>query len=206
MSVELLPTKRIKPPLLREQKTEALLVFIRTLLDQLFTNIKTEDEFHIKIGTKEDTKVIYDALMMLHKELQSCVVDATYLKVVLQKKDTSAKFKILHRTEEPLITYYNSLTKVIENQLSVGKRWLPEVIIISMLSQWVLEEQKSTYLYSFLNKIDYIGLIEQFDYIKLSQDSDKKELIMQMYKLSTLLIEKLKQSTHKSKKKKRKKK
>ena len=85
----------------------------------------------------------------------------------------------------------------MESKLSIGQRWLPEVIIISTLSQWVLEEEKSSILYPFLNKVDYIDLIDRFDKIKNEQKSDKKELIMNMYKLSAQLIEHLNESSYK---------
>jgi len=48
---------RIKPKLLREQKTEALLVFIRTTLEQSFEKIEKE-EFYLEIGTPENTQYI----------------------------------------------------------------------------------------------------------------------------------------------------
>jgi hypothetical protein len=56
---------RIKPKLLREQKTEALLVFIRTTLEQTFSEIKEKDSY-TQIGSDEDTKYIYDILETLN--------------------------------------------------------------------------------------------------------------------------------------------
>ena len=44
MSINQNPTNRIKPTRLREQKTEALLVFIRTILEQYFKDIYKKEE------------------------------------------------------------------------------------------------------------------------------------------------------------------
>ena len=60
-----------------------------------------------------------------------------------------------------------------------------------------MEEEKSITLYPFLKEIDYIDLIDRFDKIKNEQKSDKKELIMNMYKVSAQLIEHLKESSYK---------
>jgi len=189
---------RIKPILLREQKTEALLVFIRTLLEQLFVKIQKQNSVNLQAKNVEDTKVIYTNLKNIKEELENCVVPVEYLKsLIVNKHNTNKAFRILFDKEEPLIVYYNSLLKVMESKLSIGERWLPEVIIISTLSQWLLEEEKSSTLYPFLNQIDYIDLIDRFDKIKNEQQTDKKELIMNMYKLSAELIEHLKESSYK---------
>jgi len=51
-------TDRIKPKLLREQKTEALLVFIRTTLEQYFKIMGDDKINYAEFGTQEDTKYI----------------------------------------------------------------------------------------------------------------------------------------------------
>ncbi len=189
---------RIKPILLREQKTEALLVFVRTLVEQLFIKIQKENSVNLQGKNIEDTKCIYTNLKNIKEELEKSVVPVTYLKsLIANKNNTNKAFRVLFDKEEPLIVYYNSLLKVMESKLSIGQRWLPEVIIISTLSQWVLEEEKSSILYPFLNEVDYIDLIDRFDKIKNEQKSDKKELIMNMYKLSAQLIEHLNESSYK---------
>ena len=55
---------RIKPQILRDVKTEALLVFIRTTLEQFFLDIKEEKTNYI-LGSTEDN----DALALILNEL-----------------------------------------------------------------------------------------------------------------------------------------
>jgi len=197
MSLSSNPTNRIKPKLLREQKTEALLVFIRTTLEQYFKDIQNNKP-HFTLGNKEDTNYIYDILKKLNNQLQECVVNSSYLQSIISNVDKSAFFKSLAKKEEPLMTYYNDIVKSIASNLPSGTLWIPELMVIALLSQWILEEEKSVYLYPFLKDIDYIQAIEKFDNAKLDETKDKKEVVMNMYKLSTKLIDSLKNSTYKT--------
>ena len=129
--------------------------------------------------------------------------------VYLRAEQFYAKvLKILSKKEEPLMVYYDSLIKSIEVNLINGSSWIPELVVISLLSEWLIEEEKSVYLYPFLKEIDYLDLINRYDKTKIALDSNTKEIIMNMYRLSSSLIYKLKHTNYKSnsykKKKKRK--
>ena len=191
------PKNRIKPKLLREQKTEALLVFIRTTLEQTFNEIKEKGSY-TEIGSKEDTEYIYHILETLNNQLKECVVNSSYLQSVIANVDKSPFFKALAKKEEPLMTYYDAIVKSIASNLPSGTLWIPELMIIALLSQWIIEEEKSTYLYPFLKNIDYLKVMERFDNAKLDETKEKKDIVMNMYKLSTKLIDSLKSSTFKT--------
>ena len=187
---------RIKPKLLREVKTEALLVFIRTTLEQSFHQIDTQG-YQFLIGSDEESDYVYDILRKLLKQLQECVINSTYLRSVISNSDKNQFFKILAKKEEPLMQYYDSIIKGIEINLSNGTSWIPELVVISMLSEWIMEEEKSVYLYPFLANIDYSDLINKYDKSKVTLDEDKKEVIMNMYRISSDIISRLKKSTYK---------
>ncbi|MEA3498798.1 MAG: hypothetical protein U9R16_07060 [Campylobacterota bacterium] len=191
------PQNRIKPKLLREQKTEALLVFIRTTLEQTFNEIDKKGSY-TEIGSKEDTKYIYDILESLNNNLKECVVNSSYLQSIIANSDKSLFFKSLAKKEEPLMTYYDAIVKSISSNLSSGTLWIPELMIIALLSQWILEEEKSVYLYPFLKDIDYLQVMERFDKARLEENQDKKDIVFNMYKLSTKLIDSLKSSAYKT--------
>ncbi|MCK5111476.1 MAG: hypothetical protein KAQ94_08135 [Arcobacteraceae bacterium] len=185
---------RIKPNLLREQKTEALLVFIRTILEESFN----ENDI-LKICSNEDAKIIHNTLSKLLKELQKYVVNASYLQYVRMNTDKNKAFHILATKESPLIVYYNALSKGIVASISAESTWIPELVIIALLSEWILEEEKSIYLYPFLKDIDYTSLITIFDKaridvrkIDIQRYNFEKDVMMNMYKVSSNLIDKLK--------------
>lgn len=198
--------KRIKPKLLREQKTEALLVFIRTTLEQYFLELNNNDT-DITIGDEENTKYINDTLYKLLINLKEHIVNSTYLRSLILNSEKNKALKMILKKEEPLLIYYNSIVKSIENNLPHGTKWIPELMVIALLSEWILEEERSVYLYPFLKDIDYIDLLERYDLVRLSADDSRKEVIMSMYKLSTTLIKSLKNTNYKintSRKKKKK--
>ena len=189
-------TKRIKPKLLREQKTEALLVFIRTTLEQYFLELDN-NKINIIMGTKEDTQYINKILKRLLDSLQEHVVNSTYLRSLIINTDKNLQLKMILKKEEPLVIYYNSIVNSIENNLPNGSSWIPELMILALLSEWVLEEERSVHLYPFLKEIDYIDLLERYDLARLNTDPTKKKIIMDMYKLSTNLISSLKNTNYK---------
>ena len=201
MSIDFNCPNRIKPKLLREQKTEALLVFIRTTLEQYFELLEGEKQF-CEFGVKEDREYIHKELRKLLLDLKECVVDTSYLQSVISNSGRSKFLNMLAQKEKPLMVYYDALSKTIEKNLPNGTKWIPELMVICLLTQWVLEEEKSTYLYPFLNDLDYMDLMERFDRAKLKETEEKKEIVMGMYRLSTVLIDSLKKATFKKHKKK----
>jgi len=191
---------RIKPTQLREQKTEALLVFIRTTLEQYFKDLDNK-KIHFHMGTVEDNKIVDETLRTLLLNLQETVVNSTYLRGITTTATKSQTMMMLAKKEEPLMVYYDAIIKQIEVSLSQGANWVPEQLVICLLSQWVLEEEKSTILYPFLNDIDYTALLSRYDKVmiqaKKDEDWNKTLAIKTMYKVGDELISKLKNTTYK---------
>ena len=187
---------RIKPLLLRDIKTEALLVFIRTTLEDYFRQIENES-YYFGLGSKEDNQFVYNELKKLLEKLQDTVINSSYLRCLIENAPKHPSLKVLAKKEEPLMVYYDSLVKTIERLLKDGNLWIPELIVIALLSEWIIEEEKSTYFYPFLNDINYLDLLSRYDNAKIGLDKDKKEIMLNMYKISSTLIEKLKNTKYK---------
>lgn len=198
---------RVKPKILRDIKTEALLVFVRTTLEQYIQSINNS-EHNFKLSTKEDEEFVHSSLKVLLDNLQDTVVNSSYLRSLVENSNKNSTLKILAKKEESLMVYYDSLVKTMQYSLPNGSFWIPELIVISLLSEWILEEEKSIYFYPYLENIDYVALINRYDNAKINLESDKKDIVMNMYRLSSKLIEKLKNAEYKintSRKSKRKK-
>lgn len=200
----LLCKNRIKPKLLRDIKTEALLVFIRTTLEDFFKEY--ENKQYKLLENKEDNNIAFQELNKLYKNLENHVVNSTYLNTIIHNIERNSYFKLLAKKEEPLMVYYDSLVKALESKLNNGSEWIPELIVLCLLSEWIIEEEKSTFLYPFLKDINYLLLLEQYEKVKFNFENEKKDIIMQMYKLSSYIIFKLKNKkfkfqTHKKRKK-----
>ncbi len=187
---------RVKPKLLRDIKTEALLVFIRTTLEQSFHQIDKVG-YNFRLGNDEDNDVVYSSLKQLLEQLQDTVINSTYLRSLIENAHKNATLKVLAKKEEPLMVYYDTLIKTIEVCLPNGSFWIPELVVVSLLSEWIIEEEKTAYFYPYLKDIDYIDLITRYDNSKKDLDDEKKEIIMNMYKISSRLIEKLKKAEYK---------
>jgi hypothetical protein len=70
------------------------------------------------------------------------------------------------------MTYYDAIVQSITKNLPSGTLWMPELMVIALLSQWILEEEKSTYLYPFLKDIDYLEVLDRFDKAKKASKKD----------------------------------
>ena len=187
---------RIKPKLLRDIKTEALLVFIRTTLEQSFYQIDNIG-YSFELGNDKDKELVYSSLKKLLEQLQDTVINSTYLRSLIENSHKNATLKLLAKKEEPLMIYYDTLIKTIEVCLPNGSSWIPELVVISLLSEWIIEEEKTAYFYPYLKDMNYLDLINRYDNSKKDLDNEKKEIIMNMYKLSSKLIEKLKKVEYK---------
>ena len=95
--------------------------------------------------------------------------------------------------------YYSILVRTIELSLKDGTPWIPELIVVALLSEWLLEEENSTHLYPYLNDFDYIDILSRYDNCRKILEDDKKAIIMNMYKVSSKLISQLKKSEYKIK-------
>lgn len=187
---------RVKPVLLRDIKTEALLVFCRTTLEDYFNQIDKLGYF-FQLGNKEDNEFTTSELKKLLNNLQDTVINFSYLRSLIQNSSKNYSSIAIIKREEPLIFYYDSLVKEIERLLKNGSFWIPELIVICLLSEWIIEEEKSTYFYSYLKDFNYFELLNCYDNAKKNLDSDKKDIIFNMYKISSKLIEKLKKVEYK---------
>jgi hypothetical protein len=188
---------RIKPKLLRDIKTEALLVFIRTTLEDFFKQLESTNSY-LELGSKEDSEFVYNKLKKLLEKLQETTINSSYLRSLIENASKHPSLKALAKKEEPLMVYYDSLVKTIERLLTKGSYWIPELIVIALLSEWIIEEEKSTYFYPFLKDLDYINLISIYDNAKINLDKEKREIILNMYKISSTLITKLKNTKYKT--------
>jgi len=187
---------RVKPVLLRDIKTEALLVFCRTTLEDYFNQIDKLGYF-FQLGNKEDNEFTTSELKKLLNNLQDTVINFSYLRSLIQNSSKNYSSIAIIKREEPLIFYYDSLVKEIERLLKNGSFWIPELIVICLLSEWIIEEEKTAYFYPYLKDMNYLDLINRYDNSKKDLDNEKKEIIMNMYKISSKLIEKLKKAEYK---------
>lgn len=187
---------RIKPLLLRDIKTEALLVFVRTTLEDYFSQIE-KFGFYFQLGSENDNLFISSELKKLLENLQDTVINSSYLRSLIENASKNNSLKIIAKKEESLMIYYDSIVKEIEKLLKNGSFWIPELVVICLLSEWVIEEEKSTYFYPYLKYFDYLALLNCYDNTKTNLDNEKKKIIINMYKISSKLIDRLKKTEYK---------
>lgn len=203
---------RIKPKLIRDVKTEAVLVFARTALERFFNKLEN-DNAELLLGSKEDTRYIYGSLKELLKELQKHVVNVEYLIELIQnakKYPGSLELRQLAKYEEPLINYYDAMAKRMEYHFPQKTAAIPEFIVICVLCNWFLENETPTTIYPFIEKYDFLKLIEKFELYTKNETDDKRKLVSRMQMVSIDVVETLKKTKYKfnkertSKRKKRK--
>lgn len=194
----------IKVKLLRDIKTDALLIYIRSVLEEILAKID-KNEYAINLGYAEFNEEIKENILSLLLKLQQSVLNANELKSIIVTEQNKRTNKRLLPDDEALILYYNTLVRQIENVLNDGEPWIPEQVIFALLSEWIIEEKKSTYFYPFLNDIDYLKLLGYYEQIaKEEPESDIKNNVLKMYDIASNMIKKLKNSKYKMNRRKSK--
>lgn len=184
---------------LEDIKTKALLVFIRATLEQNFSEVENMIGYSFILGNEEDNKFVHNALRQLFIKLKHTVASSVYLKTLLENSNKNPTATILAKKEAPIIFYYSILVRTIELCLKDGSPWIPELIVVALLSEWLLEEENSTHFYPYLNDFDYVDILSRYDNCRKILEDDKKAIIMNMYKVSSKLISQLKNSEYKIK-------
>lgn len=189
-------TNRIKPSLLRDVKTEAVLVFARTALERYFAELGEANMKEI-MGSDEEFTYVYTTLGKLLTHLQECVVNVDYLINLAQVENTHPAYKVISKQEEPLVGYYNIMAQKVRSHYQGKPAFLPELLVICVLSEWILGEEKSTHFYPFLNEIDFLELIGKFEDHRKHFYKDNECKISEIHELSFKLTEKLKNHKYK---------
>lgn len=179
--------KRIKATFLRDIKTEALLVFTRATLEQFFDDIKHKPFKQVYYSTK-DYLYVEEILKLLLQELQEYIVSPAYFKYFADNIKYNSSLKVLAKREEPLMVYYDAIIKCMGNSLEKGTPWIPELFIFTLLSEWIIEEEKSIVLFPFLNNINYLSILEIYDKTRIQSNTETRQLILKMYKVSSRII------------------
>lgn len=187
----------IKVKLLRDIKTDALLIYIRSVIEELVLKID-KNEYQINLGYAEFNQEIKENIVFLLVELQKSVINANQLKELISNEYVKRPNKRLLPDDEALILYYNALVKQIETVLFDGQSWIPEQVVFSLLSEWIIEENKSTYFYPFLKEINYLKLLGFYEHIAQEENqNDIKTNVLKMFDIAAQMIKKLKQCKYK---------
>ena len=187
---------RVKPTMLNGVKTEAILVFARTALERYFLYLE-EQKYRPTVGDEEDTRYVYDTLKKLKDNLQKTVVNADYLISIVQGAKVNLELKKIAKFEEPLINYYDVMARTVSTHYSKKPAYIPEFLVICVLSHWLLEEEKSVELYPYLKDIDFTLLISKFELNRAKFKAQDECTIADTFKASDSIIEKLKKHKYK---------
>ena len=192
-------TNRIKPSLLRDVKTEALLVFARTALERYFRQLDINSMDDVE-ETDKDAVYVYNTLKSLLTQLQAYVVNADYLIHLVQGAQQYPGLRVLLKREEPLMEYYDIMAQKVRTHFDGEAVYLPVFLVVSVLAEWVLGEERSTHVYPFLNEIDFLELIGKFEEKREHYHHDDTCKLTEIHELSFAVIEKLKNYKYKANK------
>jgi len=191
---------RVRPTMLRDVKTEALLVFCRTALERYFTKID-EVKYVTTVGTNEDTNYVYETLRGLLVNLQDSVVNVDYFIDLVGLANKNPLFKKLAKSEEALINYYDAMAKVMQEHYAETPAYLPEFLVICVLENWICGEEHSVVLYPFLQDIDFLELMSKFEENRKYFENKDKCTVREIHKLSDKITHSLQEYKYKVNKK-----
>lgn len=187
---------RIKPKLLRDVKTEAILVFTRTALERYFAELG-DDKLEALKTSDGGFSEVYTVLKNLLDQLQDSVVNVDYLMDVASKQNQNALMKLRYQQEAPLTAYYNVMAQQVRAHYAGKPPVLPEFLVICVLAEWLLGEEKSTHCYPYLQEVDFLDLAGKFENLRDYFKNDASCQISDLHELSFKIVMKLKQYKYK---------
>jgi hypothetical protein len=149
------------------------------------------------LKNSEETLYTYNTLRHLQSELQKYVVNVDYLINLVQGTKKYSQLKQIAKNEESLIDYYDVMAQKVSNYFNDKPAYLPEFLIICVLSHWILEEEKSITLFPFLNDINFERLIEAFENNRDAFVKDGVCVVSDIHAVSLSIVEKLKAKKYK---------
>ncbi len=176
---------------LNKTKTIALLIYIRSTLEQLFSLLEKK-EYALSLLSKEDAEVVTNILNELLSNLKNSEImnDKIF-------RNTVSNAPVFNPYYDELVQYYNSIVSKIEENIHNGDLWIPEQFILSLLSEWLLEEKHTQY-FPYLNDINYLELLSKFEKVNLEENKEYRSKVSEMYLISTKVIKILKAKKYKS--------
>lgn len=178
----------------RDLKTEALLVYIKTLCHDYIKKIENND-YKIDLGNTLYNEEITQTIYTLKQNLENSVLNAYELKEFIDSYIKEHRKKTLPAQYQALLFYYNKIVSEFDKSFSAGDLWIPEQVIFSLLSEWIYEEEKSVKRYPYLLEIDYLKLLSYFENARNNESKEQmKKNIRFMYELSSNVLKKLKQA------------
>lgn len=191
-----LPEKRLKPKLLREIKSEALLVFCNTLLTLTSDKIEADSIFYDNRFKKEADQIKI-SIETLRKELNQSIINEEYFTYLMENKNKKKIYPIFLK-ELPLIYYTETLHNTLYKKMQEKQKWIPEFLIFALISQWFIEENNSTKLFNFIELFECNDILSTYERVSIKSDNAINQTINDMYKLSLELTSSLKKAKFKN--------
>ena len=89
------------------------------------------------------------------------------------------------------------MARTVSEYYSQKPAYIPEFLVICILSHWILEEEKSVELYPYLKDIDFMLLISKFELNRATFKTQDECTIADTFKASDNIVEKLKKFKYK---------
>ena len=93
--------------------------------------------------------------------------------------------------------YYDVMAQKVRSHFDGGPVYLPVFLVVSVLGEWILGEERSMHIYPFLKDIDFLELIGKFEEKREHYIHDGECKLSEMHELSFKVIEKLKNYKYK---------
>ncbi len=184
-------------------KLQTLLIYVH---DRLRATIKSLEANQGKCIFDKETE---DVIIKFDKELCNIIEEyvPTYDSIYSQREEiigkinpTALQLKIISETI-PFSTFNNRIVEECEQFFSPEKRWIPDLVAISLLNYWIADFSKRTFTYSFIYKLNLQEILDLYNKVALknkSKDIELSKTIDEMYSFSEMLIIKISKMKYKT--------
>lgn len=187
-----------------DSKLQSILIYVGSRLKDTLEAQKTKNGialFDDKILNKllEFNKELYKEICEYIPKFEE--IEDEMEKIISHRNPTDLQIKT-YTEYLPVSKFFNLIVNECEKAFDNNRNWIPDLMAISLIMNWLKEKDKKSFTYKFLEKYDYQEIIDLYNSVALKNKKEDKffyETITNMYDLAEEIINKIDKTKYQTK-------
>lgn len=133
-------------------KTEALLICCHSFFKQ-YDNAKNQVEL-LPDTEKGDSQIIEQTVSEIQNYLDTNIMKEEELRTIILNANSSRTKQMESELIKPVAIFFDSMLKIFNQNCKQNDEWIPELLGLSLIYQYRVEEEKSFKKFPLLNEFD----------------------------------------------------
>lgn len=198
------------PSIDNDRKFQALLIYVESLLSDTISEIEKESKSKKnEIFSPKIKKEIINFDKNLITSIGNCCPTLSLIEDererIFKKQNITNIDMLILKESEPFKNAFNLIANTCEDEIGKTNKWIPDLLSISLIANWIQEYSKTTITYKEFFQLDYQNILDKYNeaYLIKSKSANPDDLkiaqtIKKMYSVSDKVIEELNRANYKT--------